>query len=324
MGCSFGPREYLSYTAFFRRVLTLSSRKEWNLKSPKHPALSWYDLQKRLESAIFDVFLVLDCCQAAGAITKGSGSTMEVLAGCSREVTAVGPGMGRVIGSPFTHSLIKHLEERAMQPHGLLVAELQTFLSLDEVLEKQSPNHVVLAGHYNPIKLQPLLSKSELKKMKPLTSQPRKPELRAVLAVNFREDRLPEQEDFIQWLTSLCPRDVSGIQVQSVEIEASFDGCSTLAFVSMPLSMWAYLERSPGYWFVGFVKSRNNLMKQRNHVQKVRYSPQVNILYWLKVRFPDPSLRAKSKRPGEGYHKGRRSDQCAHSTIEHGEEGPRF
>ena len=102
-----------------------------------------------LERAGFDVLLILDCCYAAGAITKGPEGTMEVLAGCSRESNAGGPGSSSAIGSPFTHTLIKHLEESATRPHGLLMTELQALLSLDKVLENQSPIHVLLTGHHN-------------------------------------------------------------------------------------------------------------------------------------------------------------------------------
>jgi hypothetical protein len=57
------------------------SHRTYDLKSSLHPALMWYELQPLLETADFDVLLVLDCCYAAGAVTKGAGST----AGCSRE-----------------------------------------------------------------------------------------------------------------------------------------------------------------------------------------------------------------------------------------------
>jgi len=210
---------------------------------------------------------------------------MEVLAGCGRESEAAAPGRGHVIGSPFTHTLIQHLEEQATQPHGLLMTELQTSLSFDKVLEGQSPIHVVLMGHYNPIKLRPLFSKAELEKMETRTSQRSKPELRAVLAVNFRGEILPDMKDFLQWLNSQCPKEVAGIELKSVsmEIEASFDSYSTLMFLSMPLSVWAYLQESPGCSLIGFVKSRNNLVKQYNDVHKVGYSPLVNVLDWLTV-----------------------------------------
>jgi hypothetical protein len=102
-----------------------------------------------LERAGFDVLLILDCCYAAGAVTKGPAGIMKVLAGCRRESKAGGPGASSTISSPFTHILIRHLEESATRPHGLLMTEIQALLSLDKVLENQSPIHVLLTGHHN-------------------------------------------------------------------------------------------------------------------------------------------------------------------------------
>jgi hypothetical protein len=212
-----------------------------------------------LERAGFDVLLILDCCHAAGVVTKGPGGTMEVLAGCSRESEAGGPGASSAIGSPFTHTLIRHLEESATRPHGLLMTELQALLSLDKILENQSPIHVLLTGHHNPIKLRPLLSEAELKEIESSTSQTVKPQLKALLAISFRGNVLPEMEEFVQWLNSQYPKEVAEIEVERVSIEGSFAGGSTLILLSMPISVWAHLDGSYGSSLAGFVKSRNFL-----------------------------------------------------------------
>ena len=212
-----------------------------------------------LEREGFDILLILDCCYAAGAVTKGPGGTMEVLAGCSRESKAGGPGSSSAIGSPFTHTLIKHLKESATRPHGLLITELHVLLRVDKVLENQSPIHILLTGHHNPIKLRPLLSEAELKAIESSTSQTVKPELKALLSISFRGNVLPEMEEFVQWLNSQHPEEVAKIEVERVSIEGSFDSGSTLMLLSMPISVWAYLDGSHGSSFVGFVKSRNLL-----------------------------------------------------------------
>jgi hypothetical protein len=213
-----------------------------------------------LETAEFDVLLILDCCYAAGAITKGPTSTMEVLAGCSRESKAGGPGASSIISSPFTHTLIRHLEESATEPHGLLITELYTLLSLDKVLKNQSPIHVLLSGYYNPIKLRPLLPETELKETENSISQTVKPGLKALVAISFRENALPEVEEFVQWLNSQYPKEIAEVEVERVSIKGSFDGCSTtLILLSMPISMWAYLGGSYGSSLIGFVKSTNLL-----------------------------------------------------------------
>jgi hypothetical protein len=210
-----------------------------------------------LENAKFDVLLILDCCHAAGAVTKGTTGTMEVLAGCGRETTARGPGGGSVIGSPFTYSLTSIPEKEASRPSGLLMVELQTLLSTDKVLKDQSPIHVVISGHVNPIKLRPIGSTAEQQ----LTDDPNlsaaEPELKALLAISFRGQVMPEVEEFVNWLTSQYPKEISHIELERVGIEGSFDSCSTLVLLSMPISTWAYLKELSGSLFVGFVKSRN-------------------------------------------------------------------
>jgi hypothetical protein len=216
-------------------------------------------LQGILEGAGFDVLLILDCCYAAGAVTKGPAGTMEVLAGCGRESKADAPGTSSAIGSPFTHTLIRHLEELVKQPYGLLMTELNALLSLDKVLENQSPIHVLLAGYNNPIKLRPLLSEAELKEIESSTSQTVKPGLKALLAISFRGDVLPKMEEFVQWLNSQYPKEVAEVEVERVSIEGSFDSGSTLILLSMPISMWAHLDGSYGSSLAGFVESTNLL-----------------------------------------------------------------
>jgi hypothetical protein len=147
----------------------------------------------------FDVLLILDCCHAAGSVTKGGKATMEVLAGCSREGIAGGPGSSRAIGSPFTYVLTKHLREEAARPGGLVISELLTLMSLDEVLANQSPIHVVLSGHHDPIKLGP--SSSQAAQKNPTI-------LRALNAISFRGNLLPEVREFVWWLNSKDPSKV--------------------------------------------------------------------------------------------------------------------
>jgi hypothetical protein len=201
-------------------------------------------------------------------MTKGFAGTMEVLAGCSRESKAAAPGAGSVIGSPFTHALIKHVQEQPFQPHGLLITELQTLLSLDEILEDQSPIRVVLMGHYSPIKLRPLLSETELQQNETREPVTIKPGLKALLSVSFRGEACPDIEDFVQWLNTQRLKEVYKIEIEALNIEASFDSCSTLILLSMPVSIWAQLQGISGLSLVGFIKSRN-LSIEREHTVKM-------------------------------------------------------
>jgi hypothetical protein len=208
-----------------------------------------------LERAGFDVLLILDCCHAAGAVTKGS-STMEVLAGCGRENMVVAPGAGSV--GPFTRTLIKHLKKQATQPNGLLITELQTLLSYDEVLKDQSPIHVVFMGHYSPIKLKPLVQAPGQAGVEIGIPQLIDPPLKVIVAISCREGALPDREEFVWWLNSQYAKETTQIDVEEVCITTS-SSCPTFTLLSMPIFMWAYLQGVPGCLLVGFVKSRNVL-----------------------------------------------------------------
>jgi len=194
--------------------LIWSARREWNLNDTTYPALSWYNFQNLLEKAGFDVLLILDCCHAAGAVTKGS-STMEVLAGCGRENMVVAPGAGNV-GSPFTSTLIKHLKNQAAQPNGLLITELQTLLSYDEVLKDQSPIHVFLSGHYSPIKLKPLVPATGQGGVEIGIPQSIDPPLKIIVAIYYREGALPDHEVFARSLKSQSSREIARIEVEDI------------------------------------------------------------------------------------------------------------
>src|SRR5437667_4109000 len=137
----------------------------------------WNELQPMLEGTpYYDVLLLLDCCNAASAVTKGSTSkTMEVLAGCARESIARGPGGPLVYGSPFTHCLTKYLRSCA-GPDGFFVTELQARLSIDNVLDNQSPVHNFLSGNENPIVLKPLITMEGVEN----TYVPKESDIRAV------------------------------------------------------------------------------------------------------------------------------------------------
>jgi hypothetical protein len=211
-----------------------------------NPTLSWYDLQSLLKGVSLDILLMLDCCHAAGAVTKGISGSMEVLAGCSRESLAAGPGAGSIIGSPFTHTLTKHLREQASRPYGLLITELQTFLSLDEILREQPPIHIVLAGHYSPIKLQPLHSKVDDGGEDPMEGRETatvNSKLKALISVSFGGNKFPDLENFTQWLNTQRPNDVSKIEVQNLTIEAAFNNhSSSRVLFSVPIYIWARLH----------------------------------------------------------------------------------
>ncbi|OKL58041.1 hypothetical protein UA08_06739 [Talaromyces atroroseus] len=164
------------------------------------PALSWYDLQTQLEKARFDVLLVLDCCNAAGAITSESKEgAMEVLAACGRESIALGPDVGSISGSPFTHSLTRHLHEQASDPDGLLTSKLYYLLQLDPILDNQSPNYFPFDHHRGPIVLRPLLSDAETAQISKRQQDTRAgPVAKVLISVSFYGDVLPDAQKFVE------------------------------------------------------------------------------------------------------------------------------
>ncbi|OKL62170.1 hypothetical protein UA08_02168 [Talaromyces atroroseus] len=252
--------------------LMWSAHKDWG------PALSWYDLQRLLETALVDVLLLLDCDQSIGPTTKGLCGTMEVLAGSSREHKASGLEKDSIFASSFTHTLAKHLREQASHLHGLLVTELQALLSLDKTLEGQSPIHGVLKRHGNPIKLRPLLSKVEVEETasrkycafkasrspfvsiryrgegysKPVAI---KSELKALVSVSFRGEISPHLDDFIELSSTQRKGEFLKIEIQALNIGAALDCRSSMVLFSMPVTLWAHLEDLPGCSLIGFVKT---------------------------------------------------------------------
>lgn len=194
---------------------------------------------------------------------------MEVLAGCRRESTAAAPGAGFVIGSPFKHTLIKHLQEQARRPYGLLITELQNLLSLDKVLEKQSPIHVVLTGHYSPIKLTPLFSETDLRQMEAQEPVDIKPGLKALFSVSFYGEVYPDIAEYVQWLNTQRLKQVYKIEFETFYIEAAFESCSSLMLLSLPIFIWAQLQAISGFSLVGFVKSGNFSLETGYAVKEV-------------------------------------------------------
>ena len=219
------------------------------------------------------MLLLLDCCQAARAVTKSAiPGTKEVLASCARESFASGPGGSYVPGSAFTYCLTRTLKLNATLHRGFVITQLQTWLSFDEVLKDQSPVHVVLAGHDKPIILRPLISEPESNAHKlNRNSLDQYKSTRVLLSIALREGTELRVGECVRWLTNLCPQNVTGVEVEDVvkvTVEAAFLSHSTILIVSLPMSVWARLPSNAGVSFVGFATSRNLIHSQDNKVQR--------------------------------------------------------
>jgi hypothetical protein len=215
-----------------------------------------------LEAAPYDVLLLLDCCNAASAVTKGIGyKTMEVLAGCARESLALGPG-GPVHGSPFTHCIDKYLRSCASLPHGFFVTELQAKLSFDNILKNQCPVHNFLTRNENPILLKPLTTSVAVGGIED-TYDPQDSDTRVLLSVTLKGNARDTIEKFERWLTTVNAEIFADAKSKIIgdakwcKIEAGFESSSALLLVSMPVSIWAGLSGDPAFNFLGFITSKN-------------------------------------------------------------------
>lgn len=117
------------------------------------------------------------------------------------------------------------------------MTELKTFLSLDENLDNQSPNHAFLQGHGRSLVLKPL--KDAMGQVK--NTQIDEPleelwhQLTAIVAISFRGEVPMNAELMARWLGYQVPEDVGNIKVKSVHFESIYKSWSTFMEVTMPL-----------------------------------------------------------------------------------------
>lgn len=81
-------------------------------------------------------------------------------------------------------------------------------------------------------------------------------------------------EEFVRWLNSKYPKEISGVEVERVILEGSFNSCSTLTLLSMPIPIWAHLGELSGSLLVGIVKSSNHAFNK--YQERIKVSYEVN------------------------------------------------
>ena len=84
------------------------------------------------------------------------------------------------------------------------------------------------------------------------------PQTRVLLAVSVVQEADPDTEQWVSWLTSQAPSDVTQVEVQ---VEGIYRSHSTLVLISMPTFAWDRLPERTAYRFIGFLKSANLLQK---------------------------------------------------------------
>ncbi len=79
-------------------------------------------------------------------------------------------------------------------------------------------------------------------------------ETRVLLAVSIQQDAAHDVSQWVTWLTTQAPWDVTKVEVK---VEGAYESHSTLVLVSIPIYAWDGLPEKDAYRFIAFVKSSN-------------------------------------------------------------------
>ena len=212
------------------------------------------------------VLMILDCCFAANAARDTTESfSKELLAACGRENPTVGVGM-----RSFTSVLIEELQsfEGAAFTVAMLHARLITlrhklaYTPIYAALAEKGGNSIVISPLPKNHSPSPQESESPTRPGSDTDIAP--PALptpvslaegtRVLLAVSVAEDVAHNVAQWVSWLTTAAPWDVSKVDVR---LECMYKSHSTLLLVSVPIVGWNRLQESAAYRFIGFIKSGN-------------------------------------------------------------------
>ena len=230
-------------------------------------------MQPLLETAVPHVLIILDCCFAATAARDTTeGTTKEILAACGRESPTLGVGqrsftsalieeMQAFDGAPFTaamlHSRLVTMRWRlAFTPIYALLSERGgnsiTICPLLDVGALARPESQLLAE----------LEATDPSQQGQASITPDDPPLqpwqkqtvdtRVLLSVSVDQDAIHDVSQWVSWLTTEAPWDVTRVDVK---VESIFKSHSTLMIVSIPTCAWSRLPERPAYRFIGFIRS---------------------------------------------------------------------
>ena len=243
--------------------------------------MAWSSLQHLLENAVPHVLIILDCCFAANAARDtAEGTTKEILAACGRENPTTGVGL-----RSFTSALIEELHAFGNTP--FTVAMLHSRLVTMRWRLQFTPIYALLSEHGgNSIHLAPLpdpklpephtdlqvdsdcasgddpmdLSSNDASIFTPSPQQSSQSsmsagaETRVLLAVSIEQNAAHDVSQWVTWLTTQAPWDVTKVEVK---VEAAFESHSTLVLASIPVCAWDNLPDREAYRFIGFIRSGN-------------------------------------------------------------------
>lgn len=86
------------------------------------------------------------------------------------------------------------------------------------------------------------------------SSEPPRLETRVLLAVSIQQDAARDISQWVNWLTTKPPWEVTKIEVK---VEGTYESHSTLMLVSLPIFAWDNLPQREAYRFIAFIRSGN-------------------------------------------------------------------
>ena len=245
------------------------------------------------------VLMILDCCFAANAARDTTeGSSKELLAACGRENKTLGVGI-----RSFTSVLIEELQsfDGAAFTVAMLHARLITlrhklaYTPIYAALAERGGNSIVISPlpesaspspHGSECSTEPDFNTgteivtSAQEQVKTANDTPAALQTpvslaegtRVLLAVSVAEDVAHNVVQWVSWLTTAVPWDVSKVDVR---LECMYKSHSTLLLVSVPIVGWNRLPESAAYRFIGFIKLGNLIC------EKTKLGPvaEVNLLH---------------------------------------------
>jgi hypothetical protein len=311
------------------------------------PTLAWSSLQHLLENAIPHVLIILDCCFAANAARDtAEGSTKEILAACGRENPTAGVGL-----RSFTSALIEELHAFGSNPftvamlHSRLVTmrwRLQ-FTPIYALLSEHGGNSIQLAPLPTPKVSEPHASLqgngecalgddpmdlssndeslfSASAQQSSQSSMSARSETRVLLAVSIQQDAVRDVSQWVTWLTTQAPWDVTKVEVK---VEGAYESHSMLVLVSIPTYAWDGLPDKEAYRFIDFIKS-SNLQQPGSSLHTASRAPSVanlskehksSPLVSVSQHGPTKSLKSSAEAPKVALQK-------SHQTVKrHGKDG---
>ena len=234
-------------------------------------SLNWTTIQPVLfDDADADVLILLDCCYAGSARFRAASTgrgTKEILAACSNRLPTTG-----VEYRSFTSVLIDELKgaaaENRLRGDSLSVVELHSYMHDNRKLQYQPIYAQVNRNRHHTISLIPfplttqgiardLSCDSDTVSMVPHGRLRSSNSTRVLLAIHT--SRSPT-EDLIGFLKNECmlPLYVTGMKIEDVvSIEGIYESESTLAMLSVPMSVWALLPDHAACRYIGKIKSKN-------------------------------------------------------------------